>query len=228
MNHQISITAAVGLALAAALLATRQPAAPAGASEAEARGANRPRAVSRTIQTPAPDPAPLTPDQSAETANLAAWQQRFGTFLEQSGHREDAVRSLLAEVGSAYGSWVREQIALLPEPPCVERYDELADIQTSVSEGVAAICEHLGIAESLRVSAAAGPLEAVAAETQYAEAARDTASRLALLRLDRERQIRLEEALALADDAEKTLAMTELDAWYESGLGGIFAPAGNE
>lgn len=49
-------------------------------------------------------------------------------------------------------------------------------------------------------------------------------SRLALLRLDREREARLEEALAIVDGAARGTALAELEAWYDAGLGGIFTP----
>jgi hypothetical protein len=35
----------------------------------------------------------------------------------------------------------------------------------------------------------------------------------------------LEQALVLADETARTQAVAELDAWYDAGLGGIFAPA---
>ena len=41
--------------------------------------------------------------------------------------------------------------------------------------------------------------------------------------LDRERLERLEKALVIADETARSQAIAELDAWYDAGLGGIFA-----
>ncbi|PAW66556.1 MAG: hypothetical protein B9S38_13515, partial [Verrucomicrobiia bacterium Tous-C4TDCM] len=101
----------------------------------------------------------------------------------------------------------------------------LADIERSVVEGTAAILEQLGIEESRHLAVVASPAEAIVAETQYAEAANDSATRLALLKLDREREVRLEQALVLADETARTQAVAELEAWYDASLGGIFTPA---
>jgi hypothetical protein len=80
----------------------------------------------------------------------------------------------------------------------------------------------LEIEGSRHVSVLAGPLEVVSAEIQYAESAPDPASRLALLRLDRERESRMEQALAITGESAKSRAISDLDAWYDSGLGAIF------
>ena len=79
--------------------------------------------------------------------------------------------------------------------------------------------------ESRHLAVVAGPAEASDAETRYAEAANNSATRLALLKLDREREARLEQALALTDETAKTQAVAELDAWYDTSIGGIFIPA---
>lgn len=60
-------------------------------------------------------------------------------------------------------------------------------------------------------------------EIQYAESAPDPESRVAMLRLDRERESRMEKVLTITDDSASTPASAELDAWYDAGLGGIFA-----
>ncbi|MES2921308.1 MAG: hypothetical protein V4819_07170 [Verrucomicrobiota bacterium] len=70
---------------------------------------------------------------------------------------------------------------------------------------------------------AAAKADTIAAETQYAEAASDPASRIALLWLDREREVRAEAALAFADPTEQSQAMAELETWYEDGRGAIVA-----
>ena len=81
--------------------------------------------------------------------------------------------------------------------------------------------EALPETDDVRDDAAAA--DALAAETLYAEAAPDPASRLALLWLDRERDVRAEAAHALADPTEQSQAMAELESWYEDGRGAIVA-----
>jgi hypothetical protein len=132
---------------------------------------------------------------------------------------------LLGEIDSTYRTWVAAELSPVTGLPPAERYDELADIERSVVEGTAAILEQLGIEESRHLAVVAGPAEAITAETHYAEAANDSATRLALLKLDREREARLEKALVLADETARTQAVAELEAWYDASLGGIFIPA---
>ena len=162
------------------------------------------------------DLAGLLDEIQTERVPLAALRRLVPDQLAEHWQKNHAVLSVIAEV---WPEVLAAEGALDP----AERYDELADIERTVADGTAAILDQLGLDESHRLAVAAGPAEAIAAEVQYAEAARDSDSRLALLRLDRERQARLEQALALTDDAAKTQAIAELDAWYEAGLGGIFA-----
>lgn len=175
------------------------------------------------LATPDIEPDPAIQEDAGNAANLANWQTRFNTLLQQNPDSDEAVRLLLAEMDAAYGDWVTNQITPLAALPPGERYDRLAEIEIAVQEGAAAILDLLEIEGSRHVSVLAGPLEAVSAEIQYAEAAPDPASRLAMLRLDRERESRLEVALAITDDSAKTQAIAGLDEWYDNGLGGIFA-----
>lgn len=168
-------------------------------------------------------PEPEIQHDGGESANLAQWQARFNTLLQQGTSSDEAVRLLLAEMDAVYGNWVASQIAPLAELPPGERYDRLAEIEIAVHEGAAAILDLLDIEGSRHVSVLAGPLEAVSAEIQYAESAPDHSSRMAMLRLDREREARLEKVLALTDDSAKSQASAELDTWYDRGLGEIFA-----
>lgn len=163
------------------------------------------------------------PANGDETASLAAWQSRFDALVAEKGNREDAIRQLLQEIDALYHAWVSEQLLPVIGHPPGDRYDELADIGLSVSDGTSAILDQLGIEEARRLEAASSPAEVLAAEVQYAEAARNSDSRIALLRLDRERQSRLERAMTLADEESKLQAIAELDAWYDAGLGQIFA-----
>ena len=147
----------------------------------------------------------------------------FNTLLQQGESSDAAVRLLLAEMDAVFGNWVAGQIAPLAKLSPAERYDRLAEIEIAVQEGGAAILDLLDVEGSRQVSVLAGPLEAVSAEIQYAESAPDPQSRVAMLRLDREREARLESAMALTDDSAKSQAIADLETWYDTGLGGIFA-----
>lgn len=197
------------------------------ATSSEARPAiqksDRPLTRAASFAEPISEPEPAILEDAGEASNLADWQARFTTLLQQGESSDDAVRLLLAEMDTAYGNWVAGQIAALAKLPPAERYDRLAEIEIAVQEGAAAILDLLEIEGSRHVSVLAGPLEAIAAEIQYAESAPDPHSRLALLRLDREREARLENALAITEDSAKTQAIAELETWYDTGLGGIFA-----
>jgi len=221
------LTAASGLLLATAALLTipAESAAPAAAE-------SRPRAklAKRSPQAPAAagdsrSERPGDLEDPEEARHLAAWRDRLAALEAETGDREQAVRTLLEEIDATYRLWVEGELGPLAGLTPAERYDPLAEIQQAMTEGTTAILDQLGLDESRRLSATAGPAEALAAETQYAEAAGDSAARLALLRLDREREVRLEQALAIADEAARNQAVAELDAWYDQGLGGIFTPA---
>lgn len=157
-----------------------------------------------------------------EETNFAGWQQRFQSLLSEKSNREEAVAVLLAEIDSTFGKWADSQLTPLAELPPNERYDTLEIIDASIREGAAAIIELLELPGSRHVAVAAGALEAVAAEIQYAEVAPDHASRLAMLRLGRERQQRLGGVLTITDETERAKAMGELDQWYEASLAKVF------
>ncbi len=221
------ILAGTLLALAAGLLITGRPTeAPAGTPAPESRSSakfrHRPPAAEAAARRSAP------PAEDPEAANLAAWNERFDALLAEHGDRADAVGALLAEIDDRYLEWVGGQLEPVTGLPPAARYDELSDIAISVDAGTAAIFEQLGIDESQRPGVTDGAAELVVAEIQYAEAAPDTATRLALHRLDREREVRLESALAQADEVARSQAVTELESWYEAGMGGIFAAPDEE
>ena len=184
---------------------------------------NRPAPRSISIAAPETAPGPEIQDDNRDAANLADWQVRFNHLLQQGGTPDEAVRLLLAEMDASYGKWVANQIAPLANLPDTERYDRLAEIEIAVQEGATAILDLLDIEGSRHVLVLAGPLEEISAEIQYAESAPDHQSRMAMLRLDKERESRLERVLAITDEPAKAQATAELDTWYDSGLGGIFA-----
>jgi hypothetical protein len=218
MKTKVSIvlaSAAIGIAV---YLAAYPPATPDVLPSVQK--SSRPAASSAS---PFIEAEPENQEDRGEAANLADWQARFNNLLQQGESSDDAVRLLLAEMDEVFGNWVASQIAALAELPPGERYDRLTEIEIAVQEGAAAILDLLEIEGSRHVSVLAGPLEAVSAEIQYAESAPDPQSRLALLRLDREREARMEKVLAITDDSAKSQAIAELDSWYDTGLGGIFA-----
>jgi hypothetical protein len=222
-----SIIAIAGIILAGVVLVTHSPVETGQPTTAPIRKSVRP--PRHDISKPAPDAADaMKPAPSAEAgeldeeANLAGWEQRFQSLLSENANREDAVAVLLSEIDSTFGKWAESQLAPLAELPPNERYDSLEIIDASIREGAAAIIELLELPGSRHVAVAAGALEAVAAEVQYAEVAPDHASRLAMLRLDRERQQRLGGLMSITDEAERAKAMGELDQWYEAGLAQVF------
>lgn len=177
--------------------------------------------VRKTAGPKQPAASTLT-EELDEEVNLAGWEQRFQSLLAANGTRAEAVALLRSELDSVFAKWVQERIVPLASVPPSERYDALEIIDASVREGAAAILDMLEIPGSRQISVAAGALEAVAAEIQYAEAAPDHAARLAMLRLDRNREQRYGEVLALADETAQQQAMSELEGWYQSALATIF------
>lgn len=220
MKTKSSLIAGVVLLLAgaAALTDTRQhPAAPAAASIKHAMPAHR-----SSPQIVIESPMEETSRDLEEAENLTAWRGRFDQLLKDEASRADAVQKLMVEMNLAYGKWVEGAIAPLALLPPNERYDPLAEIRESVAEGAVAILELLGVDGANHVTVLAGPLEVVDAEIQYAEAASEPAQRLALLRLDRERETRLEEMTATAGASSPGQSNSELDTWYDAELGKIF------
>jgi hypothetical protein len=157
-----------------------------------------------------------------EEVSLTGWQRRFHDLLAEKGNREEAVAVVLAEIDAVFGAWVGERLAPLASLPPGERYDPLANIEESVRGGAAAIVELLEVRNADHVSVAAGALETIAAEMQYAESAPDPASRLAMLRLDKERQERMDGLMSITDEAAMSKAMDELNQWYETAIAKVF------
>jgi hypothetical protein len=184
---------------------------------------SRPSAPAASFTVPIAEAEPEFRKTGGESENLVEWQNRFNNLLQQNHSSDEAVRLLLAEMDATYGNWVASQVEELADLPPGDRYDRLAEIEIAVQEGAAAILDLLEVEGSRHVSVLAGPLETVSAEIQYAESAPDPQSRLALLRLDRERGSRMEQVLAITEEPIKSQAIAELETWYDTGLGGIFA-----
>ena len=162
------------------------------------------------------------PSVDEETAHLTKWKQRFDALNAETGDHQKAVDQLRAEIDASMSSWVSDEIQPIAKLPPAERYDKLDMISQSVSEGAAAIFETLGLPGGRHVATAAQALDIVAAEIQYAETAPDPASRHALLKLDRERQARLDQVVTVADETQRAAAEVQLEEWYSEGLAKVF------
>ncbi len=188
--------------------------APASAVSTEIRKASRPARAAEPTTAPR--------EQDAESQNLSAWKDRYESLASQGGDNEEIVKQLKTEMDAAYGKWVADEISVLEKLPAADRYDRLADIEEQLKEGAAAVFEELGLEGGRHFSVIATALDAIHAESEYAEAAPDHASRLALLHLDRERGERLNRVVAITDEVAKTQAMGELDVWYDQSLAVVF------
>lgn len=159
-----------------------------------------------------------------ESTSLAAWEEEFQNLLAAGETRENAAIAIAKRVDQVFAAWVEQEItAASGLDDAQERMDRLILAETQVKEGAAAIYQQLELSGGRRIEVAADAMDALAAEIQYADAAPDHAARLTLLRLDRERNQRMDEAHAITDESAKSLALRELDQWYESSMGELFA-----
>lgn len=170
----------------------------------EARTARKSKAAARVESSSRKQPA----------ADLA---RRFDEIIVS---QTDADRKL-AEITGTAGAWLQERIDLLAGLDPVERYRQLGGIESEARDMVLAGFERLGVDGELSVKLLAGALEPVHAEIQYASAAPDPASRLAMLRLDRERLLRLAQVRTSTDDGQKSWQLAEINSWYQDGLEAI-------
>lgn len=216
MKRNTTLTIASCFLLAATLLAFRPapeattakppheaPASPRPQRFAAARAA-APREVEKRVELRAADVLPTDP------VSVATATDRGPDIA-------------LADAIATTGCWIQEQLGSLAGLPPVERLQRLAEIEAAARDFTLAALEPLDIDDEARVHATACALEPVWAEVQYANAAPDPASRLALLRLDRERMNRFQKARALVDENERAEAMAELSIWYQASLESIFA-----
>jgi len=195
------------------------PAAPAQnpARNVQSRTPNPPSIPRRPSFPAAPRPEECAVSRE-EAASFAQWEARFAALLTECGSREVAAVHLLSELDQRYDRWVEGQLADLDNKPYVERLDALADMEASTREGAAAILNHLGIPGDGQAPLLPASMEALSAEVQYGMSAPTHEQRVALLRLDKEREDRLTELLASAGEDVKIQAMSELDSWYDAGL----------
>jgi len=148
-------------------------------------------------------------------------RERLTALLSVQPYATVAYEQLAAEIDHRYHAWIEGEIRILAERPPRDRRDPLADLEQSVIEGAAAIVEHLAIPGAPPATVLADSLELLAAEIQYAEMAPTHEARLALLRLDQERQALLT-AWAAAGAASPE-APPEVEAWYDQEMAAIVA-----
>jgi hypothetical protein len=155
-------------------------------------------------------------------AGINGWKDRFNTLLTEHGDRDAAIEALLTELDTIFTNWVEKEIEVISELPPLDRYDKLDVMGQSLREGAAEVLEELEIPGSRHHALVATAMNKLTAETEYAEAAPDHASRLAMLHIDRERQGRMNEVVTIKDETARAQAMSELDAWYDNSLAKVF------
>jgi hypothetical protein len=215
MKRNTTFTIASGLLLAATLLAfwpDTRPTTPESSHEATA--AHRPQRFSAA--------RPAAPREVEQRVALRAADVLPTDPVSAAAVTDRGPELALADAIATTGCWIQEQLGDLAGLPPVERLQHLAEIETAARDFTLAALEPLDIDDEARVHATACALEPVWAEIQYANAAPDPASRLALLRLDRERMNRFQKARALADENERAEAMAELSIWYQASLDSLF------
>lgn len=216
MKRNTTFTIASGLLLAATLLAFRQDT-PVTASQPtlEAPASPRPQRFSAL--------RPATPREVEARVGLPAADVLPTDPVADVADTDRGPEIALADAIAITGCWIQEQLGDQAGLPPLERLQRLAEVEAAARDFTLAALEPLDIDDEARVHATACALEPVWAEIQYAEAAPDPASRLALLRLDRERMTRFHKARALVDEHERAQAMAELGIWYQASLESLFA-----
>ncbi len=215
MKRNTTLTIASAFLLAATLLAFR-PDTSVTTSEPshEAPTSHRPHRF--------PAPRPAAPREVEERVALPAADVLPTDPAPAATALDRGPEIALADAIATTGCWIQEQLGGLAGLPPVEHLQRLAELEAAAREFTLAALERLDIDDGTRVHATACALEPVWAEIQYAEAAPDPASRLALLRLDRERMTRFQKARSQVDRNERAQAMAELDAWYQASLESLF------
>lgn len=215
MKRNTTFTIASGFLLAATLLAFRPDTGVTTSQPTlEAPASPRPQRFSA--------PRPAAPREVEERAALPAADVLPTEPAPAAADADRGPEIALADAIATTGCWIQEQLGDLAGLPPLERLRRLAELEAAARESTLTALERLDIDDQARVHATACALEPVWAEIQYAEAAPDPASRLALLRLDRERMTRFHKARAVVDENERAQAMAELSIWYQASLDSLF------
>lgn len=160
-------------------------------------------------------------NDAGAAASIAQWGDRLRDLETKLGGHETAVPVLLDEVAKSYASKVRDAVLGFENLPAIKRHELLIELESYVGRETAAILNQLGIDGEQHLKVTAAATQPVWAELLYADAAPDPASRLTLLRLDRERVSRMHVALAMNDEAARDQALADLGGWYEAELKSI-------
>ena len=175
-----------------------------------------PAASEATVSSALTGPLPA----GADEVSLAGWRERLARLRAGAADATEAYEQLAAEMDHGYCAWLQGEIRVLAAAPPRDRLDRLAELETLVVEGGAAIVGHLAIPGAPAAMVLADTLEVLCAEIQYAEMAPTPEARLALWRLDQQRQTRLAAAVAGGAGPE---SFAEVDAWYDQQMAAIVA-----
>lgn len=155
-----------------------------------------------------------------EPGSINQWHARFTALVDECGKHEEAGARLISELDQQYHAWVSAKVAALADLPPLDRYDELAEMDARVRKIAEVVLGHLGIAGGRHHDVLAATLEALSAEVRYAELSGTHEQRVAMLRLDRERESRFGDLLAAngLGPGTETQVRNEIEPWYESEL----------
>jgi hypothetical protein len=177
-----------------------------------------------TIATPAEQDTPEHPIDPEVARLLAGWKNHFAALEAAMGTREAAASRLVADVDQSYQSVVRRTVEEWRDLSDSERADRLAELEEDIQEGTTMLKDELGLDGDVDMDSLPAAAEALSAETQYGSTEVSHEQRLALLRLDQEREKRMSELFASDGFGPGTdhRIETELEPWYESQLKLIF------
>jgi hypothetical protein len=177
----------------------------------------------RNTASPAASNEETANTDDEELGSVSQWHARFSALVNECGNRQEASARLISELDQKYYKWVRSKVAALAGLPPLDRYDPLAQMETRIRNVAEAILGHLEIAGGRHFHVLANSLEALSAEVRYAEMEGSHDQRVAMLRLDQERESRFGKLVAangLGRETEMQVG-SEIEPWYESQLRGI-------
>jgi len=226
MKTQMKIMLALGVLCAGSAtwfaLSPSVPLNPATAAERAIPSAlaERPGAESDDeVQQPSPLGTPGTEEPlGSGPASIHAWQALYAARLRASGDAEEARAFLIAELDAKYSDWIRGRLAELAKVEPQDRYESLAQMESRIQAVSESILGHLGIEGAQHLGVLAKSLEAIAAETEYAEMPGTHETRVAMFRLNREREARLEQLFASNESDAEEKSAAEVTPWYEARL----------
>lgn len=221
MKIQIKILLGVGVVTAgSSLWFTLSPSMPIDAAAVEAFQIRQTREELAEPPAAAAEEVPNEGQSLEIPVSIAEWQAAYSRHLAGGRSPEEAGALLKAELDEKYHEWVLARLEALAEVSADDRYEKLAEMERRIQAVSEAILGRLGIAGAQQLGALARSHEAVVAEIQYAEMSGTHEARVAMLRLDREREDRFEKLIAARGNGPETeeLVQSEITPWYESRL----------